>query len=242
MSCNFLIGCERSQKVCIALRRRGFTAFSCDLEPCTGGHPEWHCRGDVLDVLARGGYDKAICFPPCTDLAVSGAKHFWYKREDGRQEKSIRFFLDVWRYSDCVENPVGIMNRPDYLKKWFPDLCQYALQIGFPFKPSQIINPWEFGHPESKKTCLWLKGFPLLTPTNVLEPERVRCTGCEMVLDYDAVPSHICLQGRFIPVWNNQMASGHNKLGPSPGRADKRAETYAGIAEAMADQWGYANG
>jgi hypothetical protein len=168
-----LIACEESQVVCKPFRVKGHEAYSCDLQECSGGHPEWHLKDDLLNVIGQG-WDKVISFPPCTDLAVSGARWFPDKRANGLQEKSITFFLNVWRRSNAVENPIGIMNNGRYVKQWFPKLYEYATFIGFPWKPSQIIQPWQFGHGETKATCLWLKGLPLLTPTNLVEGREQR--------------------------------------------------------------------
>lgn len=148
-----LIACEESQTVCKAFRALGHEAISCDLLPCSGGHPEWHVCGDVLPLL-REPWDMVIAFPPCTDLCVSGARWFAAKRADGRQQASIDFFLEFTRLEHvprvAIENPVGIMSR------------LYR-------KPDQIIQPWQFGHGETKATCLWLKGLPKLAPTNIVD-------------------------------------------------------------------------
>ena len=152
-----LIACEESQRVCIEFRNLGHEAYSCDIQPCSGGHPEWHLRCDALELL-KSRWDMILAFPPCTDLAVSGAKWFAEKRADGRQQRSIDFFLQ-FANADCpkiaIENPVGIMSTV-----WR--------------KPDQIIQPWMFGHGETKATCLWLKGLPLLTPTNIVAGREQR--------------------------------------------------------------------
>lgn len=165
-----LVGCEESQAVTIELRKRGHEAYSCDLLPCSGGHPEWHKETSIFRVIqpATHNWDLVIAFPPCTDLAVSGARWFPEKRKNGTQEQSIKFFLEIWKHSNCVENPIGIMNNGQYVKKWFPELWEYANSIGFPWKPSQIIQPWQFGHGETKATCLWIKGLSLLKPTDIV--------------------------------------------------------------------------
>lgn len=168
-----LIACEESQAVTIEFRKRGHEAYSCDLLPCSGGHPEWHYQRDVFEVIDEG-WDMMIAFPPCTHLAVSGAAWFEEKRKDGRQEESIRFFFEVWKRSNCSENPIGIMNGGKYIKKWFPRLYQEMKDYGFPFKPDQIIQPWQFGHGETKATCLWLNGLPKLVPTNIVEGREQR--------------------------------------------------------------------
>lgn len=157
-----LIACEESQAVCIEMRRLGHEAYSCDIQECSGGHPEWHIMGDCLPLLngncsfrdmtgeqhrIDGKWDMIIAHPPCTHLAVSGMR--WFK--EGRkpmylQEEAIDFFMKMIN-ADCdkiaVENPVCIMST------------KYR-------KPDQIINPWQFGHPEQKKTCLWLKTYHYL--------------------------------------------------------------------------------
>lgn len=147
-----LIACEESQAVTKAFRKLGHNAYSCDLLPCSGGHPEWHLQMSVFDIEAKN-YDMIIAFPPCTDLAVSGARHFERKKSDGSQQKSIDFFMRIINM-DCekiaVENPIGIMSK------------LYR-------KPDQIIQPYQFGDKAQKSTCLWLKNLPLLKPTNIVE-------------------------------------------------------------------------
>ena len=190
-----LVACEESQAVTIAFRAKGHEAFSCDLQPCSGGHPEWHYQCSVLDVMNEK-WDMIIAFPPCTDLAVSGAAWFKAKREDGRQQAGIDFFMVFALHSCekiCIENPVGIMSS-----LWR--------------KPDQIVQPYQFGHPESKKTCFWLKGLPKLVDTN-------------NVLDHM----------KTLP--KNQQQRIHY-LPPSADRAKLRSKTFPGIAAAMADQWG----
>lgn len=165
---NVLVACEESQAVTKEFRAKGHEAYSCDILPCSGGHPEWHIQDDVLKHL-DGDWDLVISFPPCTDLTVSGARWFSKKRENGNQESSIRFFFNVWKKSNCTENPIGILNGGKYIKKWFPKLYNEMIDYGFPFKPSQIIQPWQFGHGETKATCLWLRGLPELKHTNIVE-------------------------------------------------------------------------
>jgi hypothetical protein len=152
-----LVACEESQAVTIAMRYRGVDAYSCDVMPCSGGHPEWHLQQDVIPLLSEP-WDIIIAFPPCTDLAVSGARWFKQKREDGRQQASIDFFMRIAN-APCkyiaIENPVGIMSTV-----WR--------------KPDQIIQPWQFGHGETKATCLWLKGLPPLEPTNIVDGREHR--------------------------------------------------------------------
>jgi len=146
-----LIACEESQEVTKALRTLGLEAYSCDIEPCSGGHPQWHLQEDVLPLLSKN-WDMIISFPPCTHLSVSGARWFKEKQKDGRQQSGIDFFM-AFANADCehiaIENPIGIMSTV-----WR--------------KPNQIIQPWQFGHGETKATCLWLKNLPDLCPTNIV--------------------------------------------------------------------------
>ena len=229
-----LVACEESQTVTKELRSRGHEAYSCDIIDQSGGHPEWHIMQDVLPLLngfcsfettdgtkhyIDSKWDMIIAFPPCTHLAVSGALRFAAKREDGRQREGLEFFCKFLS-ADCdriaIENPVNIISG-EYCKKWFPDIVK---KYGLPIKPTQIIQPWMFGHPESKKTCLWLKGLSPLIPTNVLTlPE------C----------GH----------WENQTKDGQNKLMVDgkwigfndPRTAKHRSKTYLGVGQAMAEQW-----
>lgn len=146
-----LIACEESQAVTIEMRKLGYEAYSCDIQDCSGGHPEWHLQCDALELL-KMRWDMIIAFPPCTDLAVSGARWFPEKIKNGCQQRSIEFFM---KFANCgcekiaIENPIGIMSRV-----WR--------------KPDQIIQPWMFGHGETKATCLWLKNLPPLKPTNIV--------------------------------------------------------------------------
>ncbi len=146
-----LVACEESQAVTKRLRVLGHEAYSCDIQECSGGHPEWHIFGDVVPELEKH-WDMIIAFPPCTDLAVSGAAWFEQKRKDGRQQASIDFFM-LFANANCeriaIENPVGIMSS-----QWR--------------KPDQIIQPYWFGDEAQKTTCLWLKGLPKLEPTKMV--------------------------------------------------------------------------
>jgi hypothetical protein len=140
-----LVACEESQAVTIEFRKLGHEAYSCDIQDCSGGHSEWHIKGDVLTHL-EDGWDLIIAFPPCTHLACSGAKHFEQKKADGRQQRAIDFFMSFTK-TKCkqvvIENPVGIMSTI------------YR-------KPDQIIQPHFFGDPFQKTTCLWLHNLPPL--------------------------------------------------------------------------------
>jgi len=199
MKFKILIACEESQEVCKSFRQLGHEAYSCDILPCSGGHPEWHIQGDVLPILEQD-WDMVIAFPPCTHLAVSGARHFKQKIKDGRQQEGIDFFM---KFANCkcprvaIENPVGIMST-----KWR--------------KPNQIIQPYQFGEPFSKSTCLWLKGLPNLKPTNLVDKgEQVKFAS-----------------GKSMPKWYSDAF----KLPPKE-RSIARSKTFPGIAQAMAKQW-----
>lgn len=212
---NVLVACEESQEVCKAFRDKGHEAYSADLQDCSGGHPEWHIMGDCLPLLngdctffTRGGqwvhipgrWDLIIAHPPCTDLAVSGARWFPEKQKDFRQQKSCVFFMQCMLSNAervAVENPIGIMST-----------CYR--------KPDQIIQPYEFGDPHRKATCLWLKGLRCLTPTNIVKPELV---------------TYVNKKGRTVTDdvihWNTGGGCGK-----------ERSKTFPGIARAMAEQWG----
>ena len=160
-----LVACEESQAVCKEFRKLGHEAYSCDIVPCSGGHPEWHLQQDVLPLL-KEKWDMIIAFPPCTYLTVTGNRWFNIDRYGEKaiqrhkdRKDAIDFFM-TFANADCekiaIENPVGIMSS-----EWR--------------KPNQIINHWQFGDAFEKKTCLWLKGLPELKPTNIVEiPPRKR--------------------------------------------------------------------
>ena len=227
-----LIACEESQAVCKAFRKRGHEAYSCDIQECSGGHLEWHIMEDVIPLLngncdfktvdgiahkIEGKWDLIIAFPPCTHLAVSGARHFEKKRADGRQKEGIEFFCQFLK-ADCdkiaIENPIGIISG-DYIPKWFPELAE---KYNLPLKQSQIIQPYEYGHEAKKSTCLWLKGLPLLKPTKIVEPDLI---------------SYTCKSGKKV-TFSRHMVQGFE----NGERAKSRSKTFEGIAEAMAEQWG----
>ena len=216
-----LVACEESQRVCMAFRERGHEAYSCDIQECSGGHPEWHIQGDVIAVLngrcsfetadgtthkIEGKWDLIIAHPPCTDLAVSGARHFARKRSDGTQQKSIAFFMEFVN-ADCekiaIENPICIMST------------EYR-------KPDQIIQPYQFGHHARKSTCLWLKGLPKLIPTDIVDPGEIDKNGFSRGASLDYATDE---NGKILP-WND------------PRTAKARSKTFPGIAKAMAEQWG----
>lgn len=233
-----LVACEESQAVTKELRRLGHEAYSCDIIDQSGGHPEWHIMQDVLPLLngncdfyttdehvheINGKWDMIIAFPPCTHLAVSGARYFEKKRADGRQREAIEFFCRILK-ADCdriaVENPVNIISG-DYVKKWFPDLAE---KYGLPIKPSQAIQPWQFEHEASKKTCLWLKGLPVLTPTSIVDRGNFVTTG---------------KRGQQYTEWMAWCKDENGKIlsWKDPRTAALRSKTFPGVAKAMAEQW-----
>ena len=193
-----LIACEESQEVCKAFRVKGHEAYSCDILPPSGGKPEWHLQCDVQEVLDKD-WDMVIAHPPCDHLASSGARWFKQKIADGRQQQGIDFFMLFTKLDHvpkvAIENPVGIMST------------KYR-------KPDQIIEPYWFGDPFEKRTCLWLKGLPCLEPTDMVEPE----------------PRKVYASGKSMPPWCAN-ASGKD-------RKKIRSKTFPGIAKAMAEQWG----
>lgn len=164
-----LVGCEESQIVCMAMRRQGHEAYSCDVRECSGGYPEYHLKMDIFEAIASREWDMGLFFPPCTYLTVSGNKWFkdqperksgalvGAKRREARKE-AIQFFLSLYNCGIpkiAIENPIGVMSSIFR-------------------KPDQVIQPWWFGHGETKATCLWLKNLPLLTPTSIVEGREQR--------------------------------------------------------------------
>ena len=155
---NVLVACEYSGAVRDSFIRAGHDAMSCDLLPTEVPGP--HYQGDIFDIMSliSDGWDLMIAFPPCTDVCVSGARWFKEKRVDGRQQRAIQFVRDLMNApieKIAIENPIGVLST----------------EIR---KPDQIIQPWQFGHGETKATCLWLKNLPLLTPTNIVEGREAR--------------------------------------------------------------------
>ena len=218
-----LVACEESQRVCIAFREKGHEAYSCDIQECSGRHPEWHILGDVLPILngntkfitqdgtlheISGKWDMIIAHPPCTYLTVTGNRWFniekygkkAIKRYEQRKEAIQFFFRIVNAKCDkiAIENPIGIMSTV-----WE--------------KPTQIIQPFMFGEPFEKKTCLWLKNLPKLNSTKlVIPPERIKFKS-----------------GKTMPAWYAELW--HL---PKEERERERSKTFIGIAHAMAEQWG----
>ena len=203
-----LVACEESQAVTKELRRLGHEAYSCDIQECSGGHPEWHLQQDVIPLLSEK-WDMIIAFPPCTDLAVSGARHFAKKRADGRQQRSIDFFMQFVN-ADCprvaIENPIGIMSS------------HYR-------KPDQIIQPYQFGDHARKSTCLWLKGLPKLEPTNIVDPGEIMRGGFSVGASANYARDE---NGKILP-WNDpRTAKARSKTFHGIARA--MAEQWAGDA------------
>ena len=229
---NVLVACEESQRVCTAFREKGHNAFSCDIVPCSGGHPEWHIMQDVVPLLdgqcsfktmdgiehsIDGKWDLLIAHPPCTFLTVSGNRWFNVERYGDRaverlkaRKEAAEFFM-AFVNADipcvCVENPVGYMST------------HYR-------KPDCIVQPYEFGHPARKKTCLWLKNLPPLIPTDVVSPGEILTGGYSIGASANYATDE---NGKILP-WND------------PRTAKARSKTFSGIAKAMAEQWGSLGG
>ena len=219
-----LVACEESQTVCKEFRKRGHEAYSCDIEPCSGGRPEWHIQGDVTPLL-KERWDAIIAFPPCTYLCSSGIHWTTRGLRDPRLTEDALKFVNQIMSARCdkiaLENPVGCIST----------------RIR---KPDQYIQPYEYGEDASKKTCLWLKNLPPLNPTKFIEPKYACKCGYRFNLSLGKYGCPNCCgdSGAAKQVWGNQTASGQNKLGPSENRAKLRAKTYIGIAKAMSEQWG----
>lgn len=220
-----LVACEESQRVCTAFRERGHEAFSCDIIKPSGGHPEWHILGNALSVLNQTGYTNSISFrtmdgneyfvkkwdliiahPPCTYLSNAGACRLYPKKgqlniERYKQGLEAKEFFMEFLNADCehiaVENPIP------------------TRVFGLP-KYTQIIQPYEYGHPYTKKTCLWLKGLPKLQPTDIVEP----------------IGPYVCGNSE---IWKKQAANG--KVIGKEKSAKHRSKTFQGIAKAIAEQW-----
>lgn len=217
-----LVACEESQRVTISFREKGHEAYSCDILPCSGGHPEWHIHHDVIPVLDTpcsfatmdgeihviSQWDIIIAHPPCTYLTTTGNRWFDVERYGQKaitraalREEAVEFFMAFTRskaHAYCIENPVGIMST------------RYR-------RPEQIIEPYWFGDPYEKRTCLWLKNLSPLTPTNRVEPE----------------PRVYFSSGASLPGWYTFAA----RLSPEE-RAKERSKTFWGVARAMSEQWG----
>lgn len=156
-----LVACEESQTVCLSFRELGHEAYSCDILPCSGGHPEWHIQGDAITEAYSGKYDLMIAHPPCTRLCNSGVswlakRNLWDEMKEGAE--FFKMLLDAPIKHKAIENPIP---------------HKYALEI-IKCKYDQIIHPWMFGHGETKATCLWLENLPQLKPTEIVEGREQR--------------------------------------------------------------------
>ena len=216
-----LVACEESQAVTKELRKLGHEAFSCDILPCSGGHPEWHLQQDVFEVINKG-WDIMIAFPPCTHLTVSGAMHFEQKRKDGRQQQGIDFFMAMINApidKIAIENPIGIMSS------------EYR-------KPDQIIQPYFFGDGFTKTTCLWLKNLPPLYHND--KPNL-----------FDEVVTHVPTSTEYkewickkTGKMKRQQMWYYKALTNAKTKEERsiiRSKTFPGIAKAMAQQWAGTN-
>ena len=229
---NVLVACEESQRVCTAFREKGHNAFSCDILPCSGGHPEWHIQFDVLSILQPSGWvddygnpgilfytsdgnnhfirkwDLIVAFPPCTHLSSSGQWAYKKGKDINLKIEAIKFFM-AFANADCdkiaIENPVGVMSS-----EWR--------------KPNQIIHPWQFGHNAEKQTCLWLKGLPNLVPDVKEKPE----------LEYFDWVDWKTGKKKRMQKWMYDIRC----ISDRKKRAEIASKTFPGIAKAMADQWG----
>lgn len=228
---NVLVACEESQAVCKAFREKGHNAFSCDIQECSGGHPEWHIQGDVLPLIngncefttvdgtkhvIDGKWDLLIAHPPCTYLTVAANKLYNVEKYGEKalkrlqeREKALDFFM-AFVNAECdkkaIENPIGVIST------------RYR-------KPTQIIQPYEYGHPVRKSTCLWLYNLPKLTPTNVVEYKTIHSKGAS--------------GGYSGNSWVVKDENGKILSYRDPRVAKARSKTFPGIAQAMAEQWGW---
>lgn len=217
-----LVACEESQRVCLEFRKKGHEAYSCDIQECSGNHPEWHILEDVTKILngfcefktqngekksIKSKWDMIIAFPPCTHLSSTGQWAYTKGYKDPKlKEKGAEFFMKMIN-ADCdkiaVENPIGIMST------------RYR-------KPDQIIQPYMFGEEAQKSTCLWLKNLPLLKPTNIVgKGEKKIWTNKDGVT-------------KAYPKWLFEALKAKTK----EERSKIRSKTFWGIAKAMAEQWG----
>lgn len=231
-----LVACEESQTVCKAFRERGHEAYSCDIQECSGGHPEWHIQGDVLNILnpeyepypddglgyylrpyihfrtmngqwhlIDGKWDMIIAHPPCTYMSKAGAR-WMYETKGIINKERLQLALEAKDFFEKIYNAACdriVIENPTPLKI-----------INLP-NPTQIIEPYEYGHPFSKRTCLWIKGLPKLKPTNIIKEHKPYC------------PSNTS---------NHSKGKGGSK--GAAHTAKSRSRTFNGIARAMAEQWG----
>lgn len=204
-----LIACEESQRVCIEFRKLGHEAYSCDIQECSGGHPEWHIKGDAIEALFSQKWDLVIAHPPCTYLSNAGACRLYPRAGEIDKDRYIKglkgkeFFMAFWWYGKnggriAIENPIPskVFELPE---------------------KSQVIQPYEYGDPYTKKTYLWLFNLPELQPTNIVEERR----------------PYVCGNAE---IWKKQAANG--VVYGKEKSAKHRSKTFPGIAKAMAEQWG----
>lgn len=204
-----LIACEESQRVCIEFRKLGHEAYSCDIQECSGGHPEWHIKGDAIETLFSQKWDLVIAHPPCTYLSNAGACRLYPRTGEIDKDRYIKglkgkeFFMAFWWYGKnggriAIENPIPskVFELPE---------------------KSQVIQPYEYGDPYTKKTYLWLFNLPELQPTNIVEERR----------------PYVCGNAE---IWKKQAANG--VVYGKEKSAKHRSKTFPGIAKAMAEQWG----
>lgn len=206
-----LVACEESQAVCMAFRERGHEAYSCDLQECSGGHPEWHINGDALEVI-QDGWNLIIAHPPCTYLSNLGAKHLYLGTE------RVERYPEVFRLMNEDRIRSGIRARDFFLAMLNAPCEKVAVENPVPGSiwqlpaHTQVIQPWYFGDPYKKKTYLWLRGLPPLMPTDVVEPTML---------------------------WIDGGHGKTTKMKTFGFRDSKtRSKTFPGIAKAMAEQWG----
>lgn len=213
-----IVGCEESQAICLAFRKAGHEAYSCDLKPCSGGHPEWHLQMDIFEAVKLKNWDMLIAHPPCTFLAGSSVQwlshpedknmpfeerrpHPLYPNRRKDMEDSVKFVKALFSLNIpriVIENPVGLLSS-----KWM--------------KPTQIVQPYMFGDEATKTTCLWLKNVPKLIPTNIVgKGERV-----------------VFKSGKSHPAWYAKAF-----VADKTERQTLRSKTFKGMAEAMVNQWG----
>lgn len=207
-----LVACEESQAITKAFRKLGFEAYSCDLLPCSGGNPEWHIQGDAIEEAYSGKYDMMVAHPPCTYLAVSGAR--WLYNKDGTKNEEryknqaealdfVQQLMDAPIEHIAIENPISVISS--HIRK-----------------PDQIVHPYMFGDKASKSTCLWLKNLPKLEPTNIVEKgEFIEFTSKKGIKKRQ-------------PRWYYEAL--RNAKTPEE-RRTLRSKTFQGMADAISKQW-----
>jgi len=218
-----LVACEESQAVCIAFREGGHQAFSCDLLPCSGGHPEWHIQGDAIEQCYLGTWDLIIGHPPCTYLTNAGIGYFniekWGDKAKERRrlrDEALEFFIKMYNSPVkklCLENPVGWVNS------------QFR-------KPNQTIQPHYFGDHHLKRTCLWLRGLPRLNGTHAAALDKHH-------LKPEPRSVNVRKPSKYYHGGEAKKRYFSDYTGPGGAKTGKeRSKTFPGIARAMAEQWG----